>query len=183
MEFRRLDIPDVVFLTPRRFADARGWFSETYNEAQFLAAGIECKFIQDNHSYSKQQGTIRGLHLQLSPFAQAKLVRAIHGSIYDVAVDLRRASPTFGKFVAVTLTAKGGEQLFIPTGFAHGYCTLEPDTEVLYKVDQPYAPKSEAGIIWNDADVSIPWPVRSGAEKLSDKDLKLIPLRQFESSF
>ncbi len=183
MEFRRLDISDVVLIVPRRFEDARGWFTETYNASQFAEFGIQNKFMQDNHAYSRQSGTLRGLHFQNPPAAQAKLVGVPRGSIYDVAVDLRNKSQTYGKFVAATLSAANGEQLFIPAGFAHGYCTLEPDTEVLYKVDHRYTPEAEAGIIWNDADLAITWPVIQNSVSLSGKDAKLGNFRNFRSPF
>lgn len=183
MEFSRLDISDVVLIVPRRFKDARGWFAETYSAPQFAEFGIQNKFLQDNHAFSRQPGTVRGLHFQRPPAAQAKLVRALRGSIYDVAVDLRKKSSTYGKFVAATLSAINGEQLFIPAGFAHGYCTLEPDTEVLYKVDRSYAPEAEAGIIWNDPALAIAWPIAPGAGHLSDKDLQLGSFRDFLSPF
>lgn len=183
IEFRRLDISDVVLFVPRRFEDARGWFAETYSASQFAELGIQNRFLQDNHAFSRQPGTVRGLHFQHPPAAQAKLVRALRGSIYDVAVDLRKKSSTYGKFVGMVLSAANGEQMFIPAGFAHGYCTLQPDTEVLYKVDQPYAPQLEEGIIWNDPDLAIAWPVESNAQHLSDKDLQLGRFRDFRSPF
>lgn len=183
MEFRRLDIPDVVLIVPRRFDDARGWFAETYNAPQFAEFGIKNEFLQDNHAFTRRPGTVRGLHFQHPPAAQAKLVRVLRGSIYDVAVDLRKKSSSYGKFAGATLSAADGEQMFIPAGFAHGYCTLEPDTEVLYKVDQHYAPETEAGIIWNDPDLAIAWPVTPSARHLSDKDLQLGCFRDFRSPF
>lgn len=183
MEYRRLDISDVVLIEPKRIEDARGWFMVPYNASQFAEFGINNNFLQDNHAYSRQCGTLRGLHFQAPPVAQAKLVRVLHGSIYDVAVDLRRKSKTYGKFVAETLSAANGYQLFIPPGFAHGYCTLDPDTEVLYKVDQRYAPETEAGIIWNDPDIAIEWPIKADALLLSSKDAELGRFRNFESPF
>jgi dTDP-4-dehydrorhamnose 3,5-epimerase len=183
MEFRRLTIPDVVLVVPRRFEDARGWLAETYSAPRFAEFGIGNTFVQDNQSFSRKSGTVRALHFQHPPHQQAKLVRVAHGSIYDVAVDLRRGSPTFAKFAAATLTAGGGEQLFVPAGFAHGCCTLEPDTDVIYKIDQVYAPESEGGIIWNDPDLSISWPVKPEAAILSDKDQKLGRLRDLKNRF
>jgi len=129
--------------------------------------------VQDNASYSREAGTIRGLHYQRPPAAQAKLVRVVRGRVLDVAVDLRRGSPSYGRFVAVELTAEGGEQLFVPVGFAHGFCALEPDTEVAYKVSDFYAPQHEAGVIWNDPDIGIEWPLAGGEPVLSDKDTRL----------
>src|SRR5262249_54459202 len=133
---RPLAIPDVKLITTRRLSDARGYFSETYQRANFVAQGIDHHFLQDNQSCSNLRGTVRGLHFQRSPFAQTKLVRVLHGSIYDVAIDLRRSSPSFGQHIAIELHSESGEQLLVPAGFAHGFCTLEPDTVVFYKVDQ-----------------------------------------------
>lgn len=173
MEMRDLGLGGVRLAKPRRFADSRGYFVETFNERSFAKAGISARFVQDNQSYSTHRGTIRGLHFQLPPAAQAKLVRVLRGSVYDVAVDLRSGSPTYGQWVAETLTADGGEQVFVPRGFAHGFCTLEPDTIVAYKVDDFYAPASDSGLIWNDPAISVQWPVAPGEAVLSDKDLKL----------
>jgi dTDP-4-dehydrorhamnose 3,5-epimerase len=183
MEARKLDLSGVVLLRPRRFADARGHFAETYNEKTFAAAGVAVRFVQDNQSYSAKRGTIRGLHFQLPPAAQAKLVRVLHGSVYDVAVDVRRGSPTYGRWIAETLTAAGGEQLFVPRGFAHAFCTLEADTVVAYKVDDFYAPASDSGLIWNDPTLAIDWPVQPDEVVLSDKDMKLGLFKDFDSPF
>ena len=183
MEFRRLDIPDVVLIVPRRFEDGRGWFMESYNAVRFAGFGIKNEFLQDNQAFSREAGTVRGLHFQRPPAAQAKLVRALRGTIYDVAVDIRKKSATYGKFAAAKLSAKGGEQLFIPAGFAHGYCTLENETEVLYKVDAAYAPDTEGGIVWSDPDLKIPWPADPRSARLSEKDLALPRFRDFESPF
>ena len=150
-----LSIPDVRLFTPRRFGDHRGWFTETWSRRT-----LDIAFCQDNMSLSAEVGTIRGLHFQQPPHAQAKLVMVLKGAILDVAVDIRRASPTFGRHVAVELSAAAGNQLLIPRGFAHGFCTLEPGTQVLYKVDDFYAPESDAGIFWADPDLAINWPVR-----------------------
>lgn len=170
MQSRPTDIVDVCILTPQRFEDPRGCFWETYSESAFQRAGINERFVQDNQSYSRQRGVIRGFHFQIPPFAQAKLVRVVRGAILDVAVDLRRGSATFGRHVAVELTAAGAEQLFIPVGFAHGFCTLEDDTEVFYKVSAPYAPAHERGLLWNDPALQIRWPVANESAILSDKD-------------
>lgn len=183
MEFQRLGIPDVVLVVPHRFEDSRGWLAETYSAAHFSGFGIGNTFLQDNHSFSRKAGTVRALHFQHPPHAQAKLVRAVSGSVYDVAVDLRRNSPTFGNFAAATLTAQGGEQLFIPAGFAHGFCTLEPDTGIIYKVDRIYAPESEDGIIWSDPELSIPWPIGHDEAILSDRDKKLGRFRDLKNRF
>ena len=183
MDVRNLGLPGLRLLRPRRFSDARGHFSETYNERTFSAAGIAVNFVQDNESYSAKRGTIRGLHFQLPPAAQAKLVRVLQGSVYDVAVDLRNGSPSYGRWEGVTLTAREGEQLFVPRGFAHAFCTLEPDTVVAYKVDEFYAPASDSGLIWNDPTLAIKWPVAPDEVVLSDKDLKLGRFADFVSPF
>ena len=179
--FTRLDIPDVVLVIPPRFNDPRGYFSETYVKTRFAANGIDCDFVQDNESLSEPVGTIRGLHFQAPPHAQAKLVRVVHGAVFDVAVDIRKGSPTYGKWVGATLTAEGREQLFVPRGFAHAFCTLVPDTKVLYKVDDVYARDCEGGIVWDDPDLAIKWPVAQTF--LSDKDRILPRLRDLDSPF
>lgn len=176
-------IPDVKVIVPRGFADSRGIFTETYNRARFAEHGIAIDFVQDNQSSSREAGTIRGLHFQGPPAAQAKLVRVVRGRVIDVAVDLRRSSPTYGKWVAEELSADDGKQLLIPAGFAHGFCTLEPDTHVFYKVDAYYAPAQEFGIAWDDPDLAIDWPVSADRVVLSDKDRRLPPLRSLPSYF
>ena len=173
-----LSIPDVRLITPRRFGDHRGWFTETWSRRS-----LDIAFCQDNMSLSAEVGTIRGLHFQKPPHAQAKLVMVLQGAILDVAVDIRRASPTFGRHVAVELNAAAGNQLFIPRGFAHGFCTLEPGTQVMYKVDDFYAPETDAGIHWADPDLAINWPVRVDQAHLSPKDLGLPRLKDIESPF
>ncbi len=173
-----LAIPDVRLLKPRRFGDSRGWFAETWSRRS-----LDVAFCQDNMSRSAEVGTVRGLHFQKPPHAQAKLVMVLKGRILDVAVDIRRASPTFGRHVAVELSAEEGNQLFIPRGFAHGFCTLEPGTEVMYKVDDFYAPETDAGIFWADPDLAINWPVRVDQAHLSPKDLGLPRLKDIESPF
>ncbi len=173
-----LSIPDVRLITPRRFSDDRGWFSET-----FSLRTLDTIFCQDNMSLSVNAGTVRGLHFQRPPSAQAKLVMVLQGRILDVAVDIRRASPTFGQHVAVELSAAEGNQLYIPRGFAHGFCTLEPGTQVMYKVDAFYAPESDAGIFWADPDLAINWPVRVDQAHLSPKDLGLPRLKDIDSPF
>jgi dTDP-4-dehydrorhamnose 3,5-epimerase len=183
MDVTRLKLPGLMVLKPRRFSDPRGYFIETYNEKVFAAAGITTKFVQDNQSLSAAKGTVRGLHFQLPPAAQAKLVRILHGSVYDVAIDLRVGSPTYGQSAAATLTADGGEQIFVPRGFAHGFCTLEPDTVVAYKVDEFYAPASDSGLIWNDPTLAIGWPVAAGEAVLSDKDKTHGRFADFNSPF
>ena len=169
----RQSIPDVVLLEPKVFGDSRGFFYESFNQQAFReATGVQCDFVQDNHSRSSQ-GVLRGLHYQLPPRAQGKLVRVVRGAILDVAVDIRQGSPTYGRHVAAVLSAENWKQLWVPRGFAHGFCTLEPDTEVIYKVDAPYDRACDAGIRWNDPALGIDWPVRDPV--LSDKD-RVAPL-------
>lgn len=163
--------------------DSRGWFMETYSEATALACGIDVQFVQDNHSFSANEGTIRGLHFQRPPHAQAKLVRCVRGSIMDYAVDVRRGSPTYGRHVSVKLTSEGGEQLFVPVGFAHGFVTLESDVEVAYKVTGVYAPDCDGGLAWNDPTIGIDWPLPESGAVLSDKDKLLPALVEFDSPF
>jgi dTDP-4-dehydrorhamnose 3,5-epimerase len=178
-----LAIPEVLVITPPRFADARGFFSETWVYTKLAAAGFSQHFVQDNHSLSTQTGTIRGLHCQIAPSIQGKLVRVVRGSIWDVAVDIRHGSPTYGQHVAATLSAENWQQLWIPGGFLHGFCTLEPDTEVIYKVTADYDRAAERAVIWNDASLNLPWPVAPGAELLSDKDRVLPSLADCEKWF
>ncbi len=168
-----LALPEVLLITPKRHGDARGWFSETWSRKAFAAAGLDPVFVQDNQAFSAKKGTLRGLHFQQAPHAQAKLVRVLKGAVYDVAVDVRPGSPTHGQWAAATLTAEGGEQIWVPRGFAHAYCTLTDDCEIFYKVDGEYAPQTEGGIIWNDPDLAIPWPL-DGEPELSAKD-KVLP--------
>lgn len=172
----------VQLIEPKRFGDARGWFTETYNEATFAARGIDVRFVQDNHSLSVPAFTLRGLHFQIPPHGQDKLVRCIRGRIFDVAVDVRKGSPTYGQWVGVELTAANGHQLFIPVGFAHAFVTLEPECEVTYKCSALYAPQSDGGIRWDS--VGIDWPIPAGVvPELSDKDKVLPTLSEFESPF
>jgi dTDP-4-dehydrorhamnose 3,5-epimerase len=165
-------IEAVKIITPKSFQDSRGVFCETYNRQRFFEHGVELDFVQDNQSSSAGIGTIRGLHFQSNPAAQDKLVRVLRGSIFDVAVDLRRTSPTYGKWVAEELSADNGKQLLVPIGFAHGFCTLEPDTHVLYKVTAYYSPANDLGIAWDDPDLAIDWPIPPGKAILSDKDTR-----------
>ncbi|MPT41309.1 MAG: dTDP-4-dehydrorhamnose 3,5-epimerase [Achromobacter sp.] len=181
--FTRLAIADVVLVQPVRHGDARGYFCETYKKPQFDAFGLDITFVQDNESLSREVGVVRGLHFQTPPMAQAKLVRAVRGAIFDVAVDIRKGSPSYGRWVAATLTATKGEQLLVPHGFAHGFCTLEPDTIVAYKVDAPYSPPHDAGIRWDDPDLGIDWPLAAGAAILSGKDRAAPLLRDYASPF
>jgi dTDP-4-dehydrorhamnose 3,5-epimerase len=170
MDVIETEIPDVKRIVPKRFGDARGWFSETFRVDALARAGITATFVQDNQSFSAPKGTIRGLHFQIAPRAQAKLIRVLQGAILDVAVDIRGGSPTYGKFVAVTLDAETGEQLFIPHGFAHGFCTLTPDVMVAYKVDEYYSPEHDRALAWDDPEIGVPWPIPGEAAILSDKD-------------
>jgi dTDP-4-dehydrorhamnose 3,5-epimerase len=170
MEVHTLGIDGLKVFQPRQFSDARGFFSETYSAPALAEAGIDAVFVQDNHSLSRDAGVIRGLHFQIPPHAQDKLVRVVRGSIFDVAVDIRVGSPTFGKHASVDLSAENWKQLFVPKGFAHGFCTLEPDTEVIYKVSAPYAPDADRGIAWDDPALAIAWPLDGRMPILSDKD-------------
>ncbi|SHF23508.1 dTDP-4-dehydrorhamnose 3,5-epimerase [Kaistia soli DSM 19436] len=174
----------IVLVKPKRFGDDRGWFSEVYNEKKFESFGISCRFVQDNHSLSVRIGTLRGLHFQTPPFGQDKLVRCVRGRIFDVAVDIRKGSPTFGQWIGAELSADNGHELFIPVGYAHGFFTMEPDTEVTYKVSNFYAPDCDAGLAWNDPEIGIAWPLPADAAPLlSDKDGRLPRLAGFESPF
>ena len=170
-------------IVPARHGDVRGWFVESYNRRALAGLGIDCDFVQDNHSFSAKRGTLRGIHYQRAPHAQAKLVRCLVGAIWDVAVDLRAGSPTFGKWVAATLTATGGEQLFVPVGFGHGFVTLTDDVEVAYKTSDYYAPECEGGIVWDDPDLAIAWPLDGLEPVLADKDAGLPRLAEWESPF
>jgi dTDP-4-dehydrorhamnose 3,5-epimerase len=183
MQFEETDIPAVKIVTPKKHGDARGFFSEVYKQSDWEAAGLDYRFVQDNHSYSAPVGTLRGLHFQTPPVAQDKLVRVIRGRILDIAVDIRRSSPTFGQHVGVELSAENWRQLFIPAGFAHGFVTLEPDTEVLYKVTALYSPAHDRGLAYDDPDIAIEWPAPPGGLILSDKDKRWPRLRDLADAF
>lgn len=170
IDVRRLGIPDVMVVKTKKFGDARGFFSETYNKKAFAEAGIDLDFVQDNHSRSTTAGTVRGLHYQTPPFAQDKLVRVVSGRIFDVALDMRKTSPTFGKWVSAEISADEWNQILVPAGFAHGVCTLEPDTQIIYKVTNFYSPQHDFGVRWNDPALNIDWPFAEGEVELSDKD-------------
>jgi len=179
----RLKIEGPLLVQSKRFDDLRGHFMETWSRDAFRHLGIDLNFVQDNQSMSVHQGTVRGLHFQLPPFAQAKLVRVLRGSVFDVAVDLRCGSPHYGRWCGTLLTAARPEQLYVPKGFAHGFATLEPDTVVAYKVDTYYAPHCEAGIHWQDPDIGIEWPFDTMDAVLSQKDSSLPPFAAFSSPF
>jgi dTDP-4-dehydrorhamnose 3,5-epimerase len=183
VEIRSLEISDVKLIVPKIFHDTRGAFSETYNRQAMSDAGIPAEFVQDNQSLSASTGTLRGLHFQIAPHAQGKLVRVIRGVIMDVAVDIRAGSPTFGRHVSATLSAENRMQIWVPPGFAHGFCTLEPNTEVIYKVTAYYAPDCDRGLQWDDADLGIKWPVSAETVTLSDKDRKQTAFRDLEPAF
>jgi dTDP-4-dehydrorhamnose 3,5-epimerase len=183
MKIESLAIPDVKLITPNVFRDARGTFCETWNAQAFADAGIDATFVQDNHAASNEPGTVRGLHYQIAPMAQDKLVRVVRGAVCDVAVDLRRGSPTYGRHVKVLLSAENGIEMWVPKGFAHGYVTREPDTVVLYKVTAYYAPGCERGILWNDPRLAIDWGLEVSRAILSDKDRALPMLADAEPAF
>ncbi|MEI7606095.1 MAG: dTDP-4-dehydrorhamnose 3,5-epimerase [Rhodospirillaceae bacterium] len=170
MDITHLAIPEILILKPVKHGDERGFFSETYNQKTMAEAGISLEFVQDNHAYSPRSGTVRGLHFQIPPRAQTKLIRVVRGAIYDVALDLRRGSPTYGQHVSAVISAREWNQILIPAGFAHGLCTLEPDTEVIYKVTDHYAPNCDRGVLWNDPALSIEWPVDSAGALVSQRD-------------
>lgn len=178
------DLDPVIILPAHRFEDDRGWFQETYSSLTAVAAGVGATFVQDNHSMSRATHTLRGLHFQLPPYAQDKLVRCVKGRVLDVAVDLRRNSPSYGRWVGVELAANTGLQLFVPVGFAHGFLTLEQDSEVIYKVSAPYSPTHESGICWNDPSIGVDWGLAYGeVPVLSPKDTCLPDLTSFQSPF
>lgn len=170
MQITTYEVEGVALITPKKFGDNRGYFMEAFKDAWFRESVADVTFVQDNQSLSAQVGTIRGLHYQKAPCGQGKLVRCLRGAIFDVAVDIRPESSTFGQWVGETLTPDNARQLWIPEGFAHGFCTLEPDTEVLYKVTSPYSPTHDAGVAFDDPEIGIEWPIDLAAAVLSDKD-------------
>jgi dTDP-4-dehydrorhamnose 3,5-epimerase len=176
-------IPEIKIVRPKRHGDDRGFFSEWYNRQALAERGIAAAFIQDNLALSVQQGTVRGLHFQAPPFAQNKLVGCVRGAVLDIAVDIRRGSPSFGKHVAVELSAANGWQLYIPAGFAHGYCTLAENSVLLYKVDAGYSPQHDTGVLWQDPDIGIAWPVTAQSAHLSKKDTTLPRLKDLPPVF
>lgn len=173
----------LVVFVDKRHGDARGWFAETFRADRFADVLGQDVFVQDNQSFSKEKGTLRGLHFQLPPHPQAKLVRCLAGGIFDVAVDLRQGSPTYGRWAGVELTAENGRQFYIPAGFAHGFVTLVPDTSVFYKVTGYYAPECDRGLAWNDPDIAVEWPLLGQAPILSAKDREQPSLKNFQSPF
>jgi dTDP-4-dehydrorhamnose 3,5-epimerase len=181
MEFQKTTLKDAILIKPKVFGDHRGFFMETYSEKLFKENGIENDFVQDNHSMSVEKGVLRGLHFQENPHSQAKLVRVTRGKVYDVIVDLRKDSPTFKKWEGFELSAENKLMLFVPKGFAHAFCTLEKNTEFLYKVDDFYAPECDSGIIWNDPELKINWPTKDPI--LSDKDKNLKKLKDLNLNF
>jgi len=183
MEVKALRIGDVKLLLPDRHYDERGFFSETYRRDALAEAGIDLDFVQDNQSFSKYRGTIRGFHFQSPPFAQAKLVRVAHGAAYDVAVDIRKGSPTFGQWVGVTISAENWCQVLVPEGFAHAVCTLEPNTEIIYKASNFYSLEHDTGFLWNDPTLAIDWPIGAEDAVLSDRDRQQPTLDQIEPPF
>jgi dTDP-4-dehydrorhamnose 3,5-epimerase len=176
-------IPDVKVIAPGKLGDARGFLSEIFKRSELAAAGIHFDVAQENHVMSQHAGTVRGLHFQIPPFAQAKLIRAVRGRAFDVAVDLRRSSPTFGRHVGIELSAENWLQLLIPEGFAHGFCTLEPATELVYKTSNDYAREFERGLLWNDPPLGIEWPVDQSRAHLSDADRTHPRLRDLPKYF
>lgn len=183
MKIEPTALPGVVILTPARFGDARGFFAESWNRKRMAEAGLDIDFVQDNHSLSARTGTVRGLHFQSPPHAQAKLVRCGRGRLWDVAVDIRAGSPTYGRWVGVELSAENGRQLLIPAGFAHGFVTREADTEIVYKCSDYYAPDCDGGIRWDDPALGIDWGLGGLAPVLSDKDAKAPLLADLANPF
>ena len=183
VEVRQLNLPGVLEVRPTRHGDERGFFSEVWNREHWGEAGIDVNFVQDNHSLSKERGVLRGLHYQAPPMAQAKLVRVTRGAVFDVAVDIRSGSPTFGRWVSTTLSAELWNQLFIPAGFAHGFLTLEPESEVVYKVSAPYSAEHDRAIRFDDPDIAIEWPIEGHELTLSDKDRSAPQLTAVQTGF
>lgn len=179
-KFAKLDIPEVVLIEPKVFKDGRGFFFETFKSSEFNNFGMDCNFVQTNHSRSNR-GVLRGLHFQKKPKAQAKLIRVVSGEIFDVAVDLRKNSPSYGRWISAILSERNKNILFVPKGFAHGFCVLSDEVDLLYSCSEEYAPETESGIIWNDSDLNIDWPLSDVI--VSDKDKQLKPFRELDSGF
>lgn len=183
MKIEHTSLNGPAIITPTRFGDHRGFFSQTFVAQTLIDAGISDQWMQDNHSFSAERGVVRGLHWQSPPFAQAKLVRVTRGAILDIIVDIRRGSPTYGQHIGVELSAENWQQLYVPCGFAHGFCTLTDETEVLYKVSAGYAPAHEGGLFWADPDLAIEWPVNKEQAILSERDLKWQAFSLLDSPF
>lgn len=178
--FKKLEIPDVTLIEPKHYPDERGYFLESFKESEFVSNGIKTRFVQDNFSHSIH-GVLRGLHYQKNPKAQAKLVTTLRGEIFDVAVDIRKNSPTYGRWIGEILSEKNHKLLYIPEGFAHGFCVLSEEADVLYKVNNEYSPENERGIIWNDPEINITWPIDQPI--LQEKDSKLSLLKNTDNNF
>ncbi|MES1158619.1 MAG: dTDP-4-dehydrorhamnose 3,5-epimerase [Terricaulis silvestris] len=183
MEIVRAAIPDLLIVRPNKFGDERGFFSETFKMSALEQFGVTSTWVQDNHSFSAAPGVIRGLHFQVGEYAQAKLIRVTRGALLDVAVDIRKGSPTYGRHVAVELSAENWTQLYIPIGFAHGFCTLTRDTEALYKVTAYWSQASEGGVLWNDPDLGIAWPIKAEDATINARDANWPRLKDFDSPF
>jgi len=183
MRLQRLAIQDVMVIFPVKIGDDRGWFSETFKDSWFRDSVLDVSFVQENQSYSHAPGIIRGLHFQIPPYTQAKLVRCLRGSVLDVVVDVRIGSTTYGKWVSAVLSAEGGEQIWVPEGFAHGVCSLTPDVEIFYKVTAPYSPECDRGIAFDDPALGIVWPVSGAEATVSPKDRALPRLADIPSYF
>lgn len=183
MHLEHTALKDVFLITPPRFGDHRGFFSESYSRQKLAAQGVDLEFVQDNHSLSREVGTVRGLHFQAPPHAQDKLVRCGRGALFDVAVDIRKGSPTYGLWTGHELSFENGRQLLVPAGFAHGFMTLQPDTEIVYKCSDYYAPETEGALLWNDPDIAIEWPLAGITPVISDKDAVAPGIASYNSPF
>jgi dTDP-4-dehydrorhamnose 3,5-epimerase len=183
MEIIPTEIPEVRIIIPAKHLDRRGFLSETYSKRGLAEAGIELDFVQDNHSFSIEKGVVRGLHYQVPPFAQDKLLRVVRGAVFDVVVDLRRSSPTFGKHVSVILSAEKWNQILVPRGFAHGFVTLEPGTDLVYKLTNYYCPEYDRGLFWHDPEIGVNWPVSPSAAIVSEKDSRLPRFSELKDLF
>ncbi|MEK9966026.1 MAG: dTDP-4-dehydrorhamnose 3,5-epimerase [Rhodospirillaceae bacterium] len=183
MEIAKTDIPGVLIVDPGRHEDERGWLSEVWNPSAFAAIGLDISFVQDNQSHNPKAGVVRALHFQVPPHAQDKLIVCLSGAVYDVAVDLRVGSPTYGQHVGLHMSADDTRQMWIPAGLAHGYCSLEDDTRVLYKLTSPFVPEASGGILWNDPELGIDWPLAPGTERVNARDNSWPGLSAFESPF
>ena len=179
-EFKKLEIPEVILIEPKVFEDERGFFMETFKKSDFVKNGINEDFVQENFSHSKKD-VLRGLHFQKNPKAQGKLVKVIKGEVFDVAVDIRKNSPNYGKWVGVILSEENNKMLYIPKGFAHGFCVLSDEVDFLYKVTEEYSPETESGIVWDDPEINIKWPIKNSL--INEKDAKLPKFKDIDSNF